>query len=585
MAQQIGAKIGVDGEAEFKRSLGNIAAEAKALKAEMTALKTATGDEADEQERARQIAEKLNEQIENQRQRIELLTQKLEESKAATGETSTATSNYRTRLANAQTVLNQLLAEQQGMTDETKDFAAAENEAGQAAITAGDLISSRLISEAILGGLKTLARVARGVANAFAGIVTESAEYADEILTMSSVTGIATDELQAYHYMAELVDVDFDTLTGSQTKLLQTMSSAKSGTAAAVEAFEALGVSVLDGDGNLREVDAVFRDVIDALGRIDNAAERDAASMAVFGRSARDLNPLIEAGSDAIAAYTEEARQMGYIMSGDQLGAQGDLADAFARFENLRTSIRNQLGAGMGPEIERVLDKLIEVGQTIDWEQIGQSLGRLISSLADVLVRLLESGAVDQLIGWLNDQVQQDNLKNGWKRWGTGGAAVDPAAQAAAITDAVAEYEALMARINDPSAYTRISADGEEFIDTLAHEMDIARMQELMNDPAVKAALEADAVALGEDIAAGVAEGISNGLPEVRRGLFGLFSGPSLTYDAGVALGPTGGSAGVNYGGVSVQIYGAEGQSASDLYDEFSYRMQQDVMAREAVYR
>lgn len=584
MPQQIGAKIGVDGEAEFKRSLGNIAAEAKALKAEMTALKTATGDEADEQERARLIAEKLNEQIENQRQRVELLTQKLDESKAATGETSTATSNYRTQLANAQTVLNQLLAEQEGMTDETKEFAKAEDDAGQAAITTGQLISAHLISDAIVGGLKTLARMARGVANAFAGIVTDSADYADEILTMSSVTGIATDELQAYHYMAELVDVDFDTLTGSQTKLLQTMSSAKSGTAAAVEAFEALGVSVLDGDGNLREVDAVFLDVIDALGRIDNAAERDAASMAVFGRSARDLNPLIEAGSDAIAAYTEEARAMGYIMSGEQLGAQGDLADAFARFENLRTSIRNQLGAGMAPEIERVLDKLIEVGQTIDWEGMGQSLGRLISSLADLLVRLLENGTIDRLIDWLNDQMVRDQLLHGNFEGGSTEAA--EAAAAADLAAKVEEYQAILARINDPNAYMRTSEfTGEEFLDTMAQEMDLARMQELARDPALQAALHSDAVALGEDIAAGVAEGISNGLPEVRGGLFGIFSRPSLTYDAGVALGPTGGSAGVNYGGVSVQIYGAEGQCASDLYDEFSYRMQQDVMAREAVYR
>ena len=128
MAQQIGAKIGVDGEAEFKRSLGNIAAEAKALKAEMTALKTATGDEADEQERARQIAEKLNEQIENQKERVRLLTEKLNESKDATGDTSTQTSRYREQLANAQTVLNGMLADQQAMTTATTDFGNAEVE-------------------------------------------------------------------------------------------------------------------------------------------------------------------------------------------------------------------------------------------------------------------------------------------------------------------------------------------------------------------------------------------------------------------------------------------------------------------------
>ena len=37
-----------------------------------------------------------------------------------------------------------------------------------------------------------------------------------------------------------------------------------------------------------------------------------------------------------------------------------------------------------------------------------------------------------------------------------------------------------------------------------------------------------------------------------------------------------------NYGGVNVTIYGAEGQSADELYEVFSYRLQHDVADREA---
>ena len=39
-----------------------------------------------------------------------------------------------------------------------------------------------------------------------------------------------------------------------------------------------------------------------------------------------------------------------------------------------------------------------------------------------------------------------------------------------------------------------------------------------------------------------------------------------------------------NYGGVNVVIYGAEGQSADELYDVFSYRLQHEVADREAVF-
>ena len=45
-----------------------------------------------------------------------------------------------------------------------------------------------------------------------------------------------------------------------------------------------------------------------------------------------------------------------------------------------------------------------------------------------------------------------------------------------------------------------------------------------------------------------------------------------------------GGGQNFNYGGVNVTIYGAEGQSADELYDVFSRRLAQDVADREAVF-
>ena len=37
--------------------------------------------------------------------------------------------------------------------------------------------------------------------------------------------------------------------------------------------------------------------VIDALGKVTNETERDALAMQILGKSAQELNPLIEAGS------------------------------------------------------------------------------------------------------------------------------------------------------------------------------------------------------------------------------------------------------------------------------------------------
>ena len=54
-------------------------------------------------------------------------------------------------------------------------------------------------------------------------------QYADEVLTTATVTGIATDKLQEYMYAAELVDVSVETLTSSMAKNIKSMKSFEEG--------------------------------------------------------------------------------------------------------------------------------------------------------------------------------------------------------------------------------------------------------------------------------------------------------------------------------------------------------------------
>ena len=126
----------------------------------------------------------------------------------------------------------------------------------------------------------------------------EGAAYADTVLTESTVTGIATDKLQEYMYAAELVDVSTDTLTKSMAKQIKSMKAVQDGTKLSVEAYDKLGVSVTNADGSLRDSDTVYWEVIDALGKVENETERNALGMQFLGKSAQELNPLIEAGAE-----------------------------------------------------------------------------------------------------------------------------------------------------------------------------------------------------------------------------------------------------------------------------------------------
>ena len=142
--------------------------------------------------------------------------------------------------------------------------------------------------------LKGLSMAAGAIDVALAGLAYKSGAAADDLNTLSKVTGLSTQELQKYKAASDLVDVSVETIAKSQAKLKKSMYSAQQGSAAASTAFDTLGVSVTDANGHLRSQDEVFTDVIKALGQMENETERDAISMQIFGKSAAELNPLIE---------------------------------------------------------------------------------------------------------------------------------------------------------------------------------------------------------------------------------------------------------------------------------------------------
>ena len=156
-----------------------------------------------------------------------------------------------------------------------------------------------------------------------------AALYADDINTLATQTGVSTDSLQELKYMEDLVDVSLETVTGSMAKNIKSMAKAQKGSASYVAAYKKLGVSVKDANGNLRDSEEVYWDVIGALGNVKNATERDATAMTIFGKSAQNLNPLIAQGSDGIKKLREEAQDMGAVLDKDTLNSLNETNDQF----------------------------------------------------------------------------------------------------------------------------------------------------------------------------------------------------------------------------------------------------------------
>lgn len=166
--------------------------------------------------------------------------------------------------------------------------------------------------EKISGAGRTFAPVSKAagvVSGALGATAYKAARAADDINTLSKVSGIGTKELQLYAASADLVDVSVEDMAKAQTKLKKNMFNAAKGTGDAAIAFEKLGVKVVGNDGHLRNQNDVFQETIKKLGSMKNETERDAIAMQIFGKSATQLNPMIEDMGKTYQLVTETMKK------------------------------------------------------------------------------------------------------------------------------------------------------------------------------------------------------------------------------------------------------------------------------------
>lgn len=246
----------------------------------------------------------------------------------------------------------------------TGNMAEASDEAAEATEGANEgwSMSNAVLADLAKEGLDKACEAAKKLAGYLKDSAVESAGYADDILTLSTQFGMSTDSLQEFQYMAGLTDTDLSTITGSMSKLTKSMGEmAKSGEAS--DAMKRLGVNIYDANGQLKAADEVFLEVIDRLGMMESGTQRDALAMEIFGKSAQELNPLIETGRAGIEAYAQEAHDMGAVLDQDALGSLGAMDDSFQRLDQAGIALKNTIGVMLAPAITAVTTAITNLSQ------------------------------------------------------------------------------------------------------------------------------------------------------------------------------------------------------------------------------
>ncbi len=217
--------------------------------------------------------------------------------------------------------------------------------------------------------MQGLSMAAAGVVASLGAIAYKSGTAADDLNTLSKVYGLGTTELQKYKVASDLVDVSVEDIAKSHIKLEKSMYAAQTGSASAMTAFDELGVSFTNADGSLRDADTVWQEAIQALGQMENETERDAVAMQLMGKSAANLNPLIEDQGETYKNLTDTLKQYDLdFVDQETLDKANEFNDSLDTMKAIGSvalsTVGSQLAAYLAPALEKVVGWF---GKVAEW--------------------------------------------------------------------------------------------------------------------------------------------------------------------------------------------------------------------------
>lgn len=398
--REIKTRFRLEGESEYRRAMKESADAIKVLASEQKLAAAEFEATGDAQQYATETARILKDQIREQERVVQAAQQAVERLKAAgvdPADKSMQQWNQRlntakTRLLNMQTQLgkaNTDLQENKGKLDESegsaKGFGDQLDRIGKnidftATITAIDNLKGK-----IEGVLKTAARVAKG----FWDMETDAGKWADDLATAASQAGMDVETYQSWQYASQFIDTEVSKISSTITRLEKDLGS---GNKEIAIAFNQLQVSTRAAGGGVRDATAVFWDVIDALHKIEDPTKRSIYAQQLLGQSWKDLNPLIEAGSQAYKDLAKEGLETATV-SEENVSKLGEMNDAQNKLNSSIQKAKFDTLAALAPTFTEVSNALnTAVGALNDFLQseAGQeALGNLNEALSGVIKSFL----------------------------------------------------------------------------------------------------------------------------------------------------------------------------------------------------
>ena len=414
MAADIGPKIGIDGEKEFRDALKSMGQQLKTLGTEMTAVTSAFDVDNDSQKKLTAQSDVLNRQLEIQQQRLGEVQKALDYAKANYSENSSEVQRWQQALNNATADLNRTKSGIESINEEMKNTSivsqfggalksglavAAKAAAAATAAAAGAVIALTKSAvenygeyEQLVGGVETLFKDSAGTVEEYANNAYKTAGLsANEY--METVTSFSASLLQSMgndtQAAAEKADQAITDMSDNANKMGTDMQSIQN----AYQGFAKQNYTMLDNlklgyGGTKEEMQRLIDDAnalnaaqgnytnytIESYADIVDAIHTVQTEMGITGTTALEASTTIEGSVSAMkAAWSNFVTGLGNDNANiSELSAQ--------LIESVGTVAENVL-----PVVETVLKNIAEAVQRDGPEMIEKFVSYAIEKLPEVI--------------------------------------------------------------------------------------------------------------------------------------------------------------------------------------------------------
>lgn len=325
MAVNIGPKIGVDGEAEYRRQINQIIQQSKTLESQMKLVASQFTSATTAEEKNAKTAAVLTKQIDTQRERVKLLAEQTGKAAAKYGESNEKTQKWQQALNEATATLNKMQSELRDTASELQDMDGEMDDGAKKALSFGDVLKANLASDVIISGVKAMASAIKEVGAALVDLGKQSIEgYAQYEQLIGGVQTLFNE--------TDLSLEDYASSVGKATSEVQAEWSqlTAGGRMVANNAEEAFRTVGLSANEYMETVTSFSASLIQSLGGDTKAAAAKA-----------DL---------AITDMSDNANKMGSDMQSIQNAYQGFAKQNYTMLDNLKLGY-----GGTKQEMERLL--------------------------------------------------------------------------------------------------------------------------------------------------------------------------------------------------------------------------------------